>query len=130
MMFRYGESMTIRFGLFAIAIAVLAVVAGACQGGEERRDPVSDEALRVGDCLFYAAPNDIRPVYCFEEHHAEVIAVLTMADGPYPGDNGVNAFALKNCPDETDTFVYPTAETWVIGDRAIACLEEDLEATP
>ena len=111
-----------------LAIAALAAVAAlaiACGGGGD--DGVSDlDTLEAGDCLIYRATGDVREVYCADPHHAEVLGVVLMEDGPYPGDDAINSFAIANCPDGVDTFIYPTERSWGAGDRQISCLEEDV----
>ena len=113
--------------LIAFALVAVAVLAIACGGGGDDDDgPTRLDTLEEGDCLIYRATGDVREVYCADPHHAEVIGVVLMQDGPYPGDDAINNFALANCPDGFDTFIFPTENFWAGGDRQITCLEEDV----
>ncbi len=77
----------------------------------------------------------LRTVACDEPHAGEVFSELTMPEGDFPGDTAVDAYAEKCGPvldgytniDSSDESVqlaalYPTAETWKQGDRAVTCI--------
>jgi Septum formation len=119
-----------------LLLAVLAVVVFVVIVG---RGTVSATDVEVGDCLS-EIPNStrvltVRTVECDESHAGEVYAVLTMPDGEYPGDGVIEAYQNKCEPalaayspgamtdDSIQMYVlYPTAETWEQGDRAVTCV--------
>jgi hypothetical protein len=95
--------------------------------------------VEMGDCLS-EIPADTRvltvqTVGCEESHAGEVFAVLQMPGGAYPGQAAIDAYADKCSPelasyspsaltdDSVQLYVlYPTAETWDQGDRAVTCV--------
>jgi hypothetical protein len=95
--------------------------------------------IGVGDCL-REIPGDtrvltVRTVDCSESHAGEVFAVLEMPAGDFPGQAAIDAYAEKCSPalagyspaamtdDSVQMYVlYPTAETWAQGDRAVTCI--------
>jgi hypothetical protein len=95
--------------------------------------------VKVGDCL-KAIPNSTRvttvdTVGCDESHAGEVFAVLLMPEGDYPGQTAIENYQNKCEPelasyspdaiadDSVQMYVlYPTAETWEQGDRAVTCI--------
>ena len=95
--------------------------------------------VKVGDCL-KEIPGSARvltvdTVGCDESHAGEVFAVLMMPDGDYPGQPAIEAYQNK-CEPELSSYapdaitddsvqlyvLYPTAETWKQGDRAVTCI--------
>jgi uncharacterized RDD family membrane protein YckC len=123
-------------GAYCAAYAV-AVVRWAAQEDIEKR-PVekgcidlfersfATEVIEVGDCILYVG-DSYRIADCSSPHDAKVIAVFDMpveGDG-YPGDEVVDDYAYDNCPVDTETYLYPTADTWSLGDRQIACAAEE-----
>lgn len=117
----------------AIAAVVLIVYLVVGQGTVTATD------VQLGDCLS-EIPSDarvltVKTVSCDEVHAGEVFAVLTMPDGDYPGDAAVAEFSDQCSPElaayspaamEDDSVqlyvLYPTAETWANGDRAVTCV--------
>jgi hypothetical protein len=133
-----------RKGLF-IGLAVLAVV---LLGGlvaaivffvVATKDKVIATDLAVGDCLTdipdAALVQLVPKTDCNQPHAGEAYAVLTMPDGNYPGQSTIDEWQNK-CPAELESYspdamtddsigvfvLYPTAETWGQGDRAIVCI--------
>ena len=81
--------------------------------------------LRVGDCINYAADANVSRTSCSGLHDAQVLDVLGMPDGAYPGEIAIDDFALQNCPFAMDTYMFPSPESWGLGgDREIVCLDE------
>ncbi|GAT11216.1 septum formation family protein [Mycolicibacterium novocastrense] len=95
--------------------------------------------VKQGDCLAEIPANTrvltVKTVGCDETHAGEVFAVLQMPDGDFPGQAAIDAYAEKCSPElaayapdaMTDSSVqlyvlYPTAETWEQGDRAVTCI--------
>jgi hypothetical protein len=95
--------------------------------------------IKVGDCL-KEIPDDTRvltvdTIGCEQSHAGEVFAVLMMPDGDFPGQPAIEKYADK-CSPELESYspeaitddsvqlyvLYPTAETWEQGDRAVTCI--------
>jgi hypothetical protein len=79
--------------------------------------------LRTGDCIIYSQLA-VQRVSCSKPHDAEVIDTFDIAGVTYPGVDAVADHANQNCPYGTDQYLYPTEESWAIGDRQITCLDE------
>ncbi len=133
-----------RKGLF-IGLAVLAVVllgglaAAIAFFVVAAKDRVIATNLAVGDCLTDIPDGSLVQMVpktaCSQPHAGEAYAVLTMPDGDYPGQATINEWQNK-CPTELESYspdamaddsigvfvLYPTAETWSQGDRAIVCI--------
>ena len=95
--------------------------------------------VEMGDCLS-EIPGDtrvltVKTIDCGEPHAGEVFAVLQMPGGDFPGQPAIDTYADKCSPElasyapsaMTDDTVqlyvlYPTAETWEQGDRAVTCI--------
>lgn len=72
---------------------------------------VSARDIKVGDC-FAELPtgnriSSVETVSCDRPHVAEVAGVLTIPDGPFPGDSGFDAYTSK-CKDSLSSYS-PTA---------------------
>ena len=102
-------------------------------------DKVTATNVKVGDCLKEIPDGErvltVTTISCDEPHAGEVFAVLEMPDGDFPGQAAVEAYHEKCSPqlityspksmldDEVQLYVlYPTAETWESGDRAVTCI--------
>lgn len=116
--------------LGGVATAALLVFAG---------DRVTATNVEVGDCLAEIPDGErvltVTTISCDEPHAGEVFAVLTMPGGDFPGQAAVEAYHEKCSPelvtyspqsmldDQVQLYVlYPTAETWENGDRAVTCI--------
>ncbi|MGE2689251.1 septum formation family protein [Mycolicibacterium pulveris] len=103
------------------------------------KDTVTATDVRVGDCLKEIPSGTrvltVQTISCDEPHAGEVFAVLLMPEGDFPGQNAIDDYADKCSPElasyspaamEDDTIqmfvLYPTAETWAQGDRAVTCI--------
>lgn len=118
------------------SIAVFALIIAACSGN------VLD--LGIGDCFDDGAipigpevqeVGDVPMVECTEPHDNEVYEVGTVEGDEYPGDEAIAGQADEICLDAFETFVgrdyatsaldfgwlVPTADSWEIGDRLVAC---------
>ena len=126
--------------LVAVGVVLLGgIVAVAAIAYVVAKDKVVATDLAVGDCLTDIPASTlvslVPTVACNEPHSGEVYAVLNMPDGDYPGGATIDAWQNK-CPpalqsyspeamadDSIGVFVlYPTADTWARGDRAITCI--------
>lgn len=123
-----------RIGLVALSLLIGALLA-ACSGN------VFD--LAVGDCFDdgdmaiggVEELGDVPMVECSEPHDNEVYAVVTVDGDVFPGEQAIQNTADDMCLEAFDGFVgldyekstldfgwlVPTADTWVAGDRVVAC---------
>ena len=121
-------------GVWALGIAVaIAVVALSPTHTVSARD------IKVGDC-FAELPrgnriSSVDTTSCDRPHAAEVAGIVTIPDGPFPGESGFGAYG-KDCKDSlasySPTAVFepdidlaimpPTRESWHRGDRAMVCV--------
>ncbi|MGZ5391787.1 MAG: septum formation family protein [Mycobacterium sp.] len=103
------------------------------------QDTVTATDVEMGDCLS-EIPGDtrvltVKTIDCAEPHAGEVFAVLQMPGGDFPGQAAIDTYADKCSPglasyapsamtdDTVQLYVlYPTAETWEQGDRAVTCV--------
>jgi hypothetical protein len=128
-------------GLLALAIVIGLVFYFFVDKGTFSLDKgtVTATDVKVGDCLS-EIPDSARvltvdTVGCEESHAGEVFAVLTMPDGDFPGPTVIEEFQNRCEPalaayspdamtdDSVQLYVlYPTAETWEQGDRAVTCI--------
>ena len=117
--------------LLAVAAIVFVVFIG--------KGTVTATDVEVGDCL-REIPGSTRvltvdTVGCNEPHAGEVFAVLLMPEGDFPGQSAIEEYQNKCEPelasyapdaiidDSVQLYVlYPTAETWEQGDRAVTCV--------
>lgn len=95
--------------------------------------------VKMGDCLKdipdSAEVLTVQTISCEELHAGEVFSVLTMPDGDFPGQSEIDEYADR-CSPELESYspdamtddsvqlyvLYPTAETWEQGDRAVTCI--------
>ena len=131
---RWGLIISLVVGAFMLlAVGVVVFVVLITKGTVTATD------VKVGDCL-KSIPTSARvmtvdTVGCDESHAGEVYAVLLMPDGDYPGQAAIESYQNK-CEPELATYspdaitddsvqmyvLYPTAETWKQGDRAVTCI--------
>jgi len=131
---RWGLIIGLVVGVFAL-LAVAAIFFLVFIG----KGTVTATDVKVGDCL-KEIPSSTRvmtvdTVGCEETHAGEVFAVLLMPKGDYPGQSAIEEYQNKCEPalssyapdaitdDSVQLYVlYPTAETWDQGDRAVTCI--------
>jgi hypothetical protein len=118
--------------IFAIGAAIL-VTSVIGEGNVTATD------VKVGDCLAQIPDGEkvvrVQTVSCDQPHAGEVFAVIMMPDGDFPGQAEVEAYHEKCSPelssyspaamtdDSVQLYVlYPTADTWANGDRAVTCI--------
>jgi hypothetical protein len=117
--------------LLAVGAIVFVVIVG--------KGTVTATDVKVGDCLKEIPGNTrvltVDTVGCDKSHAGEVFAVLLMPEGDYPGQSAIEEYQNKCEPelasyapdaitdDSVQLYVlYPTAETWEQGDRAVTCV--------
>lgn len=126
-------------GLVLSALWVVGLVVGLLVYFLLGNGTVTATDVKEGDCLAEIPSNTrvltVKTVGCDQDHAGEVFAVLQMPDGDFPGQAAIDAYAEKCSPElaayaptaMTDASVqlyvlYPTAETWEQGDRAVTCI--------
>ena len=131
---RWGLIIGLAVGVCALlAIAAVAFLMFIGKGTVTATD------VKVGDCL-KEIPGSTRvltvdTVECTQPHAGEVFAVLLMPEGKFPGQPAIEEYQNKCEPelasyaphaitdDSVQLYVlYPTAETWEQGDRAVTCV--------
>jgi Septum formation len=122
-----------------VGLVVLVVGGGVALYLLVGKGTVTAMDVKQGDCL-KEIPNSaevltVQTIACEESHAGEVFAVLTMPDGDFPGQPAIDEYADK-CSPELESYspsamtddsiqlyvLYPTAETWAQGDRAVTCI--------
>jgi hypothetical protein len=117
-------------------VFILALVLVSCGG--------SVLTLDVGTCFddpaSFAEVTDVPVVACADPHDNEVIAVFTLSEPAFPGEDVVNARAGEGCVAAFEPYVgiayaesifdvgwfAPSADSWAIGDREVICFAFDL----
>jgi Domain of unknown function (DUF4190)/Septum formation len=130
-------------GAWAVLIGVLVVI-GLSNDAERDASGVVREAgsvsvfdLRAGDCVNdleeSAAEYTVEATPCADPHDAEVISIIPLREGAYPGEDEVIAAADRDCgrdfegtaalvPGAEPFYLYPTETSWGDGDRTITCI--------
>ncbi|HXK33866.1 MAG TPA: hypothetical protein VNM91_07650 [Dehalococcoidia bacterium] len=93
-------------------------------------DETSVFDLREGDCITSTFGDETMleeetgVVACDDPRAAsEVLALVNVPDADeYPGEAYFDDQTATLCPEETDSFYFPTEESWGAGDRTIICL--------
>jgi hypothetical protein len=137
-----GPPKKTRWGLIFSVVGVfvlLAVGAAVAFYFLIGKGTVTATDVKVGDCL-KEIPGSTRvltvdTIGCDETHAGEVFAVLLMPEGDFPGQSAIEEYQNK-CEPELSSYspaaitdnsvqlyvLYPTAETWDQGDRAVTCI--------
>ena len=97
---------------------------------------VYGDELMVGECFNDGTDEgEVVRMPCNEPHAGELIAAVTLPEGPYPGDQKTAAAAEATCNTEFSKYVgipadkselnpefwYPDEDYWVHGDRSVVC---------
>lgn len=138
---RGGRGMAIAGVVLGAASLVLGalIVAILVLGSSDDEFAITD--ARPGDCIDLATQsgNNIEtytPRECDEDHELEVVGIVTVPDGPYPGQQELNDLADERCRslfagyvgiefDDSELAMQPllpTSEAWDEGDHEIACV--------
>ncbi|MEU7824988.1 DUF4190 domain-containing protein [Catellatospora sp. NPDC049133] len=123
-----------------IGVAIIAANDDSTTGTSGTGDDTSVYSLRIGDCLNDLSTEEeieeLPVVPCSEPHDGEVYAEFKLTETTFPGVDAIEKKADPRCADllksyapdavddpDVDTyFLYPTAESWARGDRAITCI--------
>jgi Septum formation len=119
-------------GVWAVGIAVAIAVVALLP-----KHAVSAHDIKAGDC-FAELPkgnriSSVDTIGCDQPHVAEVAGVVTIPDGPYPGDFGSYGKKCKDSlasysptamldPDVDLAIMPPTQDSWQRGDREMVCV--------
>ncbi|MEX2236709.1 MAG: hypothetical protein WEB00_04120 [Dehalococcoidia bacterium] len=110
--------------LFAgLGVGLVALLVAGCEEGN-----VLD--LKEGDCIEELPDGDsvsnVDIIDCDDEGaNYQVLNIVTVADGDYPGTAELDVEAQENCDPGTLTYLAPSEETWEEeDDRAIVCFGE------
>lgn len=137
-----GLVLSTLWSLVICGVIGVAIVAANDSGttGATGGDDTSVYSLRIGDCLNDLSTEDeieeLPVVPCSEPHDGEVYAEFKLTETTFPGIDAIEKKADPRCTDllkayapgaiddpAVDTyFLYPTAESWARGDRAITCI--------
>lgn len=116
-------------------LVALTLLLAACSGNVFELavgDCFDDGELAVGEL---EEVDEVPLVECAEPHDNEVYAVVTVDGEVFPGEQAIQAQADEVCRDAFDPFagldyessaldfgwLVPTADSWEMGDRVIAC---------
>ena len=136
-----GQSNSTRVVVIVVGVLVgLAIVGAVAASLTVFKGAVNATDVKVGDCLKVIPDGTlvgtVQTVACEESHAGEVVAVLTMPSGSFPGQPAIDAFALDKCgpaladcspatiTDESVqlSVLFPTAESWKQGDWTVTCI--------
>jgi len=134
---------TIGWLLYVVLIVVLGLSSGDDDyyGAPEPSSSYSTSAtyiddLAVGECFDDSDEEDeVVRQPCAEPHDGEIIAGVTLPDGPYPGDKEVDKAGEQTCATEFGEYVgstvkdtelewdywTPTKQLWNANDRLVVC---------
>lgn len=91
---------------------------------------VISSRLDVDECLNEAPETDyalVELVSCSGEWQYRVLDLLLVDDlHQYPGEDYFRRRALSDCAQRYTDSLFPTQDSWDLGDRTVICLEEDL----
>lgn len=92
--------------------------------------------LAVGECFDYGnAEGEVLRQSCTVAHDGEIIGDVTLPEGPYPGDDGIDEAADRACTHDFTNYVgkspedseldldywTPSESLWNDGDRLVVC---------
>jgi hypothetical protein len=90
--------------------------------------PVYTYELRPGDCFeadeSLRTLNQVIRVTCDRFHDYQVLNVLLLEGDDWPGEDYIEQKGVRDCDPAMTDLIYPSADTWFIGDRTIVCLRD------
>jgi hypothetical protein len=117
-----------------LVVGMVAFVLLSSMFGDER-GPAS--YFNAGDCITDMPPGarEVEIVDCKDLHRGEVVAVLMLPDGDFPGQAVIKEHVNK-CDEELAAYApsavgdpsvglkkrYPDEESWGMGDRSVTCI--------
>ena len=125
--------------VIAVATGVTAEPERSTSGQVTSQSQIFVDKLKAGDCFSGGRKEQIDLVTalpCTSPHESQVVTIVQLPDGPYPGEANVTSQAEQECTDRADplltdkaydeldpSYIYPDADTWR-GDRSVLCLVE------
>jgi len=126
-------------GLLGMGLHAAGSTTGSAAAPSSTTSTKSVANVKVGDCLANdlngSRVSDVNIASCDKLHAAEVIAVLTMPDGPLPNQSTIddyehkcaNALAAYSSTSSQDPHIdletlTPTSFDWSIGDHTMDCI--------
>ena len=89
---------------------------------------VGDVSLESGECYIEAPETGgslVELVSCSSEWQYRVLGSFEVADSVrYPREEFFSQRAQESCDSRYDYFLFPIAESWMLGDREITCIQE------
>ncbi|MGL5857650.1 MAG: DUF4190 domain-containing protein [Angustibacter sp.] len=128
------------------ALVAIALAVGLAAESSRGDEPVSAFSLAVGDCVNGLGGtgglgedsefSDLPSVPCSAPHEGEVFATFDLPSGSFPGRDSVSAVADEGCEDRLGGYaphvrddpdfgistLFPSALSWIGGDREVVCL--------
>lgn len=107
--------------------------AAATREAKRTATPISTEksvfTIRVGDCITdpgdEAVLENVEFVPCSSGRAAyEAIDSFRLSGAVYPGQRRIDDEAYAQCPRRMTYYLFPTGESWAVGDRVITCLAD------
>ena len=88
---------------------------------------VATDRVEIGECLNSAPETSdllVEIVSCADEWERRILGNYTLGDAAqFPGDDYIDAKAQEQCDRRYRFIMSPSAETWLIGDRTLVCLQ-------
>lgn len=133
-------------GLWIVLLGIAVAVGFSFDADRDETGALTDggnifvEDLRAGDCANDLGEDEdvytVDVVPCAEPHTGEVIALVTITDSSFPGDDVLSDYAEEDCVDELEAasprafddesysiyWIQPSEETWADGDRTLICM--------
>ena len=91
---------------------------------------ISSIDIEEGDCINSTLPEGItfesvEIVPCTQEFQYRTLNMFSLPDsGPYPAQDEFPDQAYQHCDPRFSVYIYPSRESWLQGDKRIACLQE------
>ena len=89
---------------------------------------VSLDSVEPGECYSEAPETDgilVELVDCSGPWEFRVLGTFRVdGQGDFPGDSYFDRIAYENCDRRYSFTLYPTPESWILGDRAVSCLQQ------
>jgi Domain of unknown function (DUF4328)/Septum formation len=138
---------TVAFAVAGAAVLVLSVALAAGSLSDHERGPTGEVSetsavsvfeLRRGDCVNGLSETEalraVEAVPCAQPHQAEVISSFRVEGSDFPGMKAIFSQAERRCSaaleaaappkrnGPTPFYLYPTRQSWGLGDRTIICV--------
>ncbi len=89
---------------------------------------VGTRSVMLGECFNDAPETDgslVEHVDCSGEWQYRILSTFEVADSvDYPGEEHFDDLALERCGERFTSNLFPSPESWAIGDREVVCLQD------